>query len=160
MEVTTLSLTRDASFPVTIAGVNCNALINTGAMHSCTSEIFYNQLMLPWLLKAFNSFPVTIAGVNCNALINTGAMHNCISELFYNQLMLPWLLKAFHLLVPSTSGNTLSSMGIIQCLVKLGEHSLDFNFIVCRNLMRHIILGMDFKQKHQIGSRWSDTGKG
>ena len=31
VEVITLSLTRDATFPVTIAGVNCNALIDTSA---------------------------------------------------------------------------------------------------------------------------------
>ena len=48
----THSLTRGASFPVTIAGINCNALIDTSATRSCISEIFYNQLMLPWLLKA------------------------------------------------------------------------------------------------------------
>ena len=53
MGVITLSLTRGATFPVTIAGVNCNALINRGAMRSCLSETFYNQLILPWLLKAF-----------------------------------------------------------------------------------------------------------
>ena len=50
MEVVTHSLTRGAAFPDTIAGVNCNALINTGATRSCISETFFNQLMLPWLL--------------------------------------------------------------------------------------------------------------
>ena len=53
VEVITLSLTKGATFPVTIAGVNCNALIHTGATRSCISETFYNHLILPWLLKAF-----------------------------------------------------------------------------------------------------------
>ena len=53
MEVVTLSLTRDATFPVTIAGVNCNALLSTSATTSCLSDTFYSQLMLPWLLKTF-----------------------------------------------------------------------------------------------------------
>ena len=53
VEVVTLSLTRGATFPVTIAGVNCNALINNGATKRCIGETFYNQLMLPLLLKAF-----------------------------------------------------------------------------------------------------------
>ena len=49
----TLSLTRGAASLITIAGVNCNALIDTDAMRSYASETFYNQLMLLWLLKAF-----------------------------------------------------------------------------------------------------------
>ena len=53
VEIITLSLTRGPAFPVTIAGDNCNALIDTSATRSCISETFYNQLMLPWLLKAF-----------------------------------------------------------------------------------------------------------
>ena len=55
MEVITLSLTMGAAFPVTIAGVNCNALIDTGATRSCISETFYNQLMLPMVAKGFPS---------------------------------------------------------------------------------------------------------
>ena len=50
VKVVALSLTRGATFLVTIMGVNCNALINTDAMRSCTSGTFYNQL----LLKAFD----------------------------------------------------------------------------------------------------------
>ena len=47
MEVITLSLTKGATFLVTIAGVNCNALMYTSAMRSCRSDTFYDQLMLP-----------------------------------------------------------------------------------------------------------------
>ena len=54
VEVISLSFTRDATFPVIIMGVNCNALINTGATKCCISETFYNQLVLPWLLKVFH----------------------------------------------------------------------------------------------------------
>ena len=35
VEVITLSLIRGATFPVTGVGINCNALIKTGAMRSC-----------------------------------------------------------------------------------------------------------------------------
>ena len=74
--------------------------------------------------------------------------------------MLPWLLKAFCFLVTSAPGSTLCPMGIIQYLFKLGGHSFEFNFIVCRNLTRPDILGLDFMQKHQIGLIWSVTRKG
>ena len=53
LEVITYSLAKVATLPVAIAGISCNALIDTGARRSCISETFYNQLMLPWLLKAF-----------------------------------------------------------------------------------------------------------
>ena len=51
VEVITLNLTMGATFSVTIAGVNCNAVIDTGTTRSCLSENFYNQPMLPELLK-------------------------------------------------------------------------------------------------------------
>ena len=51
VEVITLSITKGATFLVTIAVVNCKGLIDTGATRSCISETFYNHLMLPWLLK-------------------------------------------------------------------------------------------------------------
>ena len=90
------------------------------------------------------AFPVTIPGANCNTLTDTGVMRSCISETFYNQLMLPWLLKAYCLLVTSASDSTTSTKGIIQCQFKLGGYSLEFNYIICRNLTRPFILGLDF----------------
>ena len=111
-------------------------------------------------LTSSATFPVTIASVTCNAFIDMGATRSCRSETFYNQFMLPWLRKAFYLLVTSASGNTHHPLGIVQCLFKLGGHSFEFNFIVCRNITRPIILGQDFMQKHQAWLGWSDTGKG
>ena len=106
------------------------------------------------------TFPVTIAGVNCNALIDSTATRSCISEILYNQLVLPWLIKVFCLAVTSASGSTLCPMGIVQCLFKLGGHSFEYKFIVCQDLTRPIILGLDFMHKHQIWLSWSNTGKG
>ena len=44
MEVVTLSLTRGATFLVTIAGLNFNALINTSTTINCISETFIINL--------------------------------------------------------------------------------------------------------------------
>ena len=63
VKVITLNLTRGVTFQVTIAGVNCNAFIDTGATRSCISETFYNQLMLPWLLKAFCLVVTSASGI-------------------------------------------------------------------------------------------------
>ena len=40
VEVITLSLTGGGTFPVTIAGVSCNAFIDTGAIRTCINEFF------------------------------------------------------------------------------------------------------------------------
>ena len=110
-------------------------------------------------LTRCSAFPVTIAGINCNALIRTGATRSCISETFYNQFMLPQLLIAFCLMVTSASDSTLCPMGIAQCLLKLGGHSFEFNFIVCQNLAGLIMLGLDFLHKCHIRLSWSDIRK-
>ena len=62
MDVITVNLTKVAAFPVTIAGVNCTALIDTGSTRGCVSETFYNQFMLPWLLKAFHLTVTSASG--------------------------------------------------------------------------------------------------
>ena len=103
-------------------------------------------------------FPVSTAGVICNALIYTSATRSYISETFYNQLIMA--AKDFHLVVMSASGSTLCPMGIVQCSFQLRGHCFEFNFIVCQNLTRSIILGLDFMHKHQIALTWSNTGKG
>ena len=66
VEVITFSLTKGASFPVTIAGINCNTLIDTDDTRSCMSETFYNQLLLPWLLKTFH---LSVTSAYCSTCV-------------------------------------------------------------------------------------------
>ena len=75
VEVITVSLTRGAAFPVMIAGVSCNALIDTGAMRSCINETFYNQLMLPWILMPFH---LLVASASGSTLCTIGIMQMSI----------------------------------------------------------------------------------
>ena len=74
--------------------------------------------------------------------------------------MLPWFLKAFHPVATFASGSTLCPTGTVQCPFKLRGHSFEFNFIVCQNLTKPIIYGLDFMQKYKIILSWSDSGKG
>ena len=67
--------------------------------------------------------------------------------------------KAFHLAVTSAFGSTLCPMGIVQCPFKLGGCSFEFTIVVCWNLTRPLILGLDFMCKHHIRLSWLDTGK-
>ena len=49
--------------------------------------------------------------------------------------------------------------GLLKCDFKLGERQFSFEFIVCKNLSRPCILGLDFLRKHRIGIGWSPNGK-
>ena len=56
-------------------------------------------------------------------------------------------------------GGTLQTTGSIKCDFKLGEKQFSFDFIVCKNLSKPCILGLDFLRKHRIGIGWSPNGK-
>ena len=90
MEVITLSIARGAAFPVTIAGVNCNAFIDTGATRSCTSETFYNQLMLPQLLKAFHLVVTSDSGSTLclMAVVQCYNVHLNLEDIPMNSILL------------------------------------------------------------------------
>ena len=49
VEAVTLGLTRDATFAIMIGKTSCTILMDTAASHTCMSEQYYNQLMLPSL---------------------------------------------------------------------------------------------------------------
>ena len=60
----------------------------------------------------------------------------------------------------STSANTPFLFVAVKGPFNVGGHSIESDLIICKNLFRSLILGLDFMQKHHIGLRWSDTGKG
>ena len=103
--------------------------------------------------------PVTLGQTVCNALIDTGATRSCLSKEYYQQLLLPGLKPKHRLLVQTASGGNLQTTGSVKCDFKLGERQFSFDFIVCKNLSRPCIFGLDFLRKHRIGIGWSPNGK-
>ena len=103
--------------------------------------------------------PATLGQTVCNALIDTGATRSCLSEEYYQQLLLPGLNPVHRLLVQTASGGNLPNTGSVKCDFKLGEKHFSFNFIICKNLNRPCILGLDFLRKHRVGIGWSPNGK-
>ena len=103
--------------------------------------------------------PATLGQTVCNALIDTGATRSCLSEEYYQQLLLPGLKPVHRLLVQTASGGNLQTTGTVKCNFKLGEKYFSFDFIVCKNLSRPCIRGLDFLRKHRIGIGWSPNGK-
>ena len=94
-----------------------------------------------------------------NALIDTGATRCCVSEEYYQRLQLSKMHLLQNISIRSATGSTLAPIGLVNCTFILGSTSFNFDFIVCRNLTRPLILGRDFLIQNLIAVRYSDKGK-
>ena len=75
---------------------------------------------------------------------DTEAIRSCMCESFYQILMLPNLKYSHNISVRSTSEGNLYPMGLVSCIFCLGTQTFAHNFIICKNLARSFILGLDF----------------
>ena len=105
------------------------------------------------------TIPVAFGQIRCNVLIDTGAMKSCMSQTFYQQLMLPTMRNVYPYQVKSATGSNLCPMGITGCEFKIGDKGCRTDFVVCKNLTRPCILGIDFLRKHNIFAGWTAEGK-
>ena len=105
------------------------------------------------------TIPVQISNSKCNALVDTGASKSVISEKYFQQLMLPDLKQIYNIDIRSASGNKIKMIRVTQCTFSIGKHSYTYDFVVCKNLSRPFILGIDFLRQHLIDTCWSPSGK-
>ena len=105
------------------------------------------------------TIPATFGQTKCKVLIDTGAMKSCMSQTYYQQLMLPSMRPIHTYQVRSATGSNLSPVGITECEFKIGEKGYKNDFVVCKNLTRPCILGIDFLRKHGIFVGWTPKGK-
>ena len=110
-------------------------------------------------LERGTTFPATINQTICNALIDTGASRSCISEKIYKQMNIPPVRELLRTRVRSATGGDLSPIGTTQCTFKLGEKEFTYTFIVCKHLLRPMIIGADFLRQKQIFVGYSEIGK-
>ena len=101
------------------------------------------------------TIPATFWQTKCNVLIDTGAMKSCMSQAYYQQLMLPSVRPIHTYQVKSATGSNLCPLGITECEFKIGEKNYKNDFVVCKNLTRPCILGIDFLRKHGIFAGWT-----
>ena len=73
--------------------------------------------------------------------------------------MLPTTRPIHTYQVKSANGSNLCPMGITECEFKIGQKEYKNDFVVCKNLIRPCILGIDFLKKHGIFAGWTPTGK-
>ena len=103
--------------------------------------------------------PAKIQQKKCKALIDTGASRSCMSEKYYHELQLPPLSELFAVKVTSATGTPIKVLGVIKCPVTLGNEQYTHTFMVCRNIRRSMILGIDFLRKYRIGTNWTEKGQ-
>ena len=110
-------------------------------------------------LEQGTTFPTKMGTTVCNALIDTGATRCCMSEEYYRKLQLSKICLLQNVSVRSATGSNLAPIGLVNCTFMLGDTTFDFDFIVCKNLTRPLILGRDFLSQNHISMRYSEDGK-
>ena len=101
------------------------------------------------------TFPIDIQGTKCNALIDTGASRSCISEAYFKTLPQQTLKGLHRVAVQSASGSSLAPLGFITSNITLGNKTFQHDFVVCKHLMRPLILG----RENELKVYYSKTGE-
>ena len=81
-------------------------------------------------------------------------MRSCINYNTYRKLNVQ-LTQREVLKVIGADGGDLGSMGTVQLTLGIGSSKVTQNFIVCRELRRNIILGVDFAKHNCAGIQWT-----
>ena len=105
------------------------------------------------------TFPIDIQGTKCNALIDTGASRPCISEAYFKTLPQQTLKGLHRVAVRSASGSSLVPLGFMTSNITLGNKTFQHDFVVCKHLMRPLILGREFLFKNELKVYYSKTGE-
>ena len=103
--------------------------------------------------------PAEVQKKKYKALIDTRASRSCMSEKSYHELQLPPLSELFSIRVTSATGTPIKVMGITKCPVTLGNEQYNHTFMVCKNIRRSMILGIDFVRKYRIVTNWTREGQ-
>ena len=105
------------------------------------------------------TFPIDIQGTKCNALIDTGASRSCISEAYFKTLPQQTLKGLHRVAVRSASGSSLAPLGFMTSNITLENKTFQHDFIVCKHLMRPLILGREFLFKNELKVYYSKTSE-
>ena len=88
------------------------------------------------------------------ALMDTGVMRSCINYNTFRKLNVQ-LTQWEVLKVIGVDGGDLGSMGTVQLTLRIGASKVTQDCIVCRELRRNIILGVDFAKCNCAGIQWT-----
>ena len=104
--------------------------------------------------------PAEIAQEKCRVLIDTGASRSFIREDYFKKLQDAKLMPTLrNVRIRSATGRDVQTLGRIKAQFKLRVSTYSSEFIVCRNLRRPAILGIDFLRKNRLGTTWTEEGR-
>ena len=89
--------------------------------------------------------------------MDTGATRSCINYNTFRKLNVQ-LTQREVLKVMGADGSDLGSMGTVELMLSIGANKVTPDFIVCRELRRNIILGVDFAKRNCAGIQWTTNG--
>ena len=81
-------------------------------------------------------------------------MHSCINYNTFRKLNVQLTQREVPKVIGADGGD-LGSMGTVQLTLGIGSSKVTQNFIVCRELRRNIILGVDFAKRYCAGIQWT-----
>ena len=103
--------------------------------------------------------PAEIANEKCKVLIDTGATRSFIREDYFRKLPNAKIMSMMrNIRIRSATGRDLQTLGRTIIQFKLGVATYTSEFIICKNLRRPAILGIDFLRKNRIGTTWTEEG--
>ena len=104
--------------------------------------------------------PAEIAQEKCRVLIDTGASRSFIREDYFRKLQDAKLMPTLrNVRIRSATGRDVQTLGRTKAQFKLGASTYSSEFIVCRNLRRPAILGIDFLRKNRLRTTWTEEGR-
>ena len=104
--------------------------------------------------------PAEIAHEKCKVLIDTGASRSFMREDYFKKISNAKLMPTLrNVRIRSATGRDVQTLGRTKTQFKLGVTTYFSEFIVCRNLRRPAILGIDFLRKNRLGTTWTEEGK-
>ena len=108
--------------------------------------------------KTGTTFPITFNNnKNYNALYDTGAGASLINYSAYVSLGKD-LDTGYQPYVKNASGEDMGALGQVTCSFTINSQPFTQSFIVCRHIIRPIILGMDFTSTNFVGIVWTHEG--
>ena len=87
-------------------------------------------------------------------LMDMGAMCSCINYNTFRKLNIQLTQREVPK-VMGADGGDLGSMGTVELMLSIGANKVTQDFIVCRELRRKIILGVDFAKCNCAGIQWT-----
>ena len=86
--------------------------------------------------------------------MDTGAIRSCINYNTFRKLNVQLTQREVPR-VMGADGGDLGSMGTVELTLSIGANKVAQEFIVCRELRRNIILGVDFTKRNCAGIQWT-----